>query len=174
MSTAYINWGSVADWVSGIGSLSAGVIALYLARSSQRIRLRGYCGLRTVLQQGIPPQEVISVSVTNVGTRATIVNNITMQVGIFKKRFAVITVVRDRYSGGIPYPLPDGQEGHWGIPLDEHKSWIRDLSTGFIRTPSDVRSLRFRVHTSHGEHLVLRPETSLLQAILAAHEAKGG
>jgi hypothetical protein len=174
MTLATINWGSVAEWVSGIGSIFAAVVALYLARASQRIRLRGYCGLRTVLQQGTEPQEILSISVTNIGTRSTIVNNISIQVGTFKKRFGVITMVKDRYSVGIPFPLPDGQEGHWGIPLDEQKSWIRELCESLITKPSDVASLRFRVHTSHGAHLVLRPEKALQTEMLAAYNAKGG
>lgn len=38
---AGIQWGSVADWVSGIGSLSAAVVALYVALSARRIGYRG-------------------------------------------------------------------------------------------------------------------------------------
>lgn len=33
-----LNWGSVADWVSGIGSIGAAVTALYLAGSERRAR----------------------------------------------------------------------------------------------------------------------------------------
>jgi hypothetical protein len=73
MSMSDINWGSVADWVSGLGSLSAGIIALYLARASQRIRLKGYCGLRMIVGFGNTPQEVVSFVVTNVGTRSTVI-----------------------------------------------------------------------------------------------------
>lgn len=35
---ATLDWGSVADWVSGLGSISASVIALYLAGSDRRAR----------------------------------------------------------------------------------------------------------------------------------------
>lgn len=175
MTATEVTWGSVADWVSGLGSLSAGVIALYLARASQRIRLQGYCGLRTVLGFGTSPQEVVSIAITNVGTRSTIINNISMSVGRFrKKRFAIITAVRDQYSVGIPYPLADGQEAHWGIPLHKPKSWIDELCDGFVRTPEDAKTLLFRVHTSHGEHLSLKPEESFRKAVLEALERKGG
>jgi hypothetical protein len=57
MCIAEINWGSVADWVSGLGSLSSGVIALYLARASQRIRLKGYCGIRVIVGFGTTPEK---------------------------------------------------------------------------------------------------------------------
>lgn len=52
-----ITWGSIADWVSGLGSLFAGVIALYLARASERIRLNGYVGVR-LAGGGMPTVEL--------------------------------------------------------------------------------------------------------------------
>lgn len=166
MADAGINWGSVADWVSGLGSTSAAVVALYLAKASQRIRLEGYCGMRTVLQQGMPRVEVLSIVVTNVGTRATVISTISFRVGGFrKKRVGIITAVRDAYSVGIPFPLADGQQGHWGIPLGEGNQWLRDLADGFIKCEKDIRTLRFRVHTNHGEVLTLKPEDGLCEAL---------
>ena len=91
-----------------------------------------------------------------------------------KKRYAIITVVRDQYSVGVPYALADGQEAHWGIPLHKPKSWIDELCDGFVRTPEDAMTLLFRVHTSHGEHLSLEPEESFRKAVLEALERKGG
>lgn len=122
-----------------------------------------------VLGVGTAPQEVVSFVVTNIGARSTVINNISMRVGRFKKkRFAVINVVRDQYSVGIPYPLADGQDAHWGIPLDQSRTWIKGLCDGFIQTSDDVKTLEFRVHTSHGYDLVLCPEESLRKAILEA------
>ena len=119
------------------------------------------------------PQEILSFSVTNIGTRSTVINNISMRVGHFKnKRFAIITFAKDQYSVGIPHPLADGQNAHWGIPLDQSRTWIKDLCDGFIQTPNDVKSLQFNVHTSHGDDLVLHPEESLRKAILDTIEKK--
>ena len=167
MADSSVNWGSVADWVSGLGSMSAGIVALYLARAASRIRLRGYCGIRTVIEMGdTPPHDVLMISVTNVGTRATIINNISIRVGFLKKRYGVITLLRDRYSVEVPFPLGDGQEGHWGIPLDNDEAWLKGLCKSLVKTPRDVRTLRFCIHTNHGEVLRLRPEEQLQQAVL--------
>ena len=160
-----VNWGSVADWVSGIGSLSAAGMALYLAKSSQKIRLKGFCGLRVIVGGGMPQTDVLSINVTNIGTRSTVVNNITMSVGRWRKRYAVITVVRDAYSVGVPYALADGQVAHWGIPLGDNNEWMRGLCRGFVTSESDVRSLLFFVHTNHGEKLKLAPETEFLNSL---------
>ena len=174
MNWSTVNWGSIADWVSGLGSLSAVIVALYLSRSAQRVRLRGYCGLRVVIGGGVPPQDIVSIRVTNIGNRGTIICNISMHVGLFKKRLAIITLTKDQYSVGIPYPLTDGQEGHWGIPLDDKKSWLVDLCKDFVRTPWDVRTLRFQVHTTNGQHITLRPELPLREAILSVIGTKNG
>lgn len=165
-----INWGSVADWVSGLGSMSAGGIALYLARASERIRLRGFCGIRTMVGGGFEPVDMFFLSVTNVGMRSTVINNVSMRVGRFrKKRHAIITVVKDQSSVGVPYTVADGQDAYWGIPLGENNRWIRDICDGFILSPSDARTLRFRIHTNHGEVLTLKPEQEFVDTILHIH-----
>lgn len=169
-----VNWGSVADWVSGLGSLSAAIVALYLARWSQRIRLRGYCGLRTAVGGNGPREELVFINVTNIGTRSTIVGNLGMRVGLLKKRFAIITMVKDQYSVGIPHPIADGQQAHWAIPLDENKTWLRDLCKDFVVAPTDVRTLRFQIQTTHGETFNIRPERSLREAMLAIISEKDG
>ena len=167
MSVSTINWGSVADWVSGLGSVSAAVVALYLSRSAQRIKLSGYCGLRVSLSQGLPPQDLVFIAVTNVGSRSTVVSTLTIKTGIWKKRLAILTMMKDQYSVGLPHPLADGQAGHWGVPLDDQKTWLVDLCRDFIKTPWDVRTARFEIHTTNGGKLTLRPEQPLRKAMLA-------
>jgi hypothetical protein len=173
-----INWGSVADWVSGLGSFAAVLAALYLARASERIKLKGFCGVRTILGGGIASpltvggnpgrRTVIFLSVTNVGTRATVINHVGMRVGRFRRRRGVLMTVRDADSVGTPYPLADGQEAHWALPIGSHKNWLRnELCKGFVDTADDVRTLRFTVHTNHGETLTLKPEEGVRKAILA-------
>lgn len=169
-----VNWGSVADWVSGLGSLSAAIVALYLAKWNQSIRLKGYCGLRIAIGGGGPKEELVFISVTNIGTRSTVVSNLGMSVGMFKKRFALIPLVKDQYSVGIPYQIADGQQAQWAVPLDEKKAWLRELCEGFVVSPEDVRTLRFQIHTTHGETFNIRPERPLREAMLAIISEKRG
>ena len=169
-----VNWGSVADWVSGVGSLSAAIVALYLAKWSQSIRLYGYCGLRIANGGGGSKEELVFISVTNIGTRSTIVSNLGMRVGMFKKRFALIPMAKGQLSVGIPYQIADGQEAHWAMPLDEKKTWLRELCEGFVVSPEDVRTLRIQIHTSHGETFNIRPERPLREAMLAIISEKRG
>ena len=169
-----INWGSVADWVSGLGSLSAAIVALYLAKWSQSIRLRGYCGLRIAIGGGGPREELVLISVTNIGTRATVVNNLGMRVGLFRKRFAIIPIQKSSYSVGIPYQVADGQQAQWTMPLDEKRTWLRELCSGFVISPLDVRTLQLQIYTSHGEIFNIRPERALREAMNAIITEKIG
>jgi hypothetical protein len=166
------NWGSIADWISGLGSLSAVITALYLSRETQRIKLQGYCGIRLVVGGGEPQKELIFLSVTNIGHRTTVVNNIGMRVGRIKKRFAIITSYKDLYSDGIPVNVADGEVVKWSIPLINDKEWIRDLANGFVKSESDARSLRFCVYTTHGTVLTIKPEKQLVKEICLALKSK--
>lgn len=167
-----INWGSVADWVSGVGSLSAVVTALYLASDTKRIKLWGYCGIRLVVGAGGPQQELVFLSVTNVGSRTATVSNIGMRVGLLKKRVAVISAAKDLYSDGVPLSLADGEVAKWGIPLTADKKWIKELVDGFIKEKSDIASLRFFVQTTERTMKLIKPEQPLKDEIRKALEAK--
>ena len=168
-----VEWGSVASWVSGLGSFAAVVTALYLARDAQRIKLNGYCGLRLVVGGGLPQKELLFISVTNIGSRPTIINNIGMTVGRFKNKcFAIITAVKDAYSDGVPVTIGDGEVAKWGIPVGEDKRWIKDLVKDFVITEKDAETLRFVVYTTHGHDKVIKPEEPLVQEIKKAIKEK--
>lgn len=121
----------------------------------------------------MPQQELLFVSVTNIGSRPATINNIGMTVGRFKKkRFAIITAVKDAYSDGIPVTIGDGEVAKWGIPVGEDKKWIKDLAGDFVRTEKDAATLRFVVYTTHGHDKVLKPEQPLVGEIKKAIKDK--
>ena len=168
-----IEWGSVASWVSGLGSFAAVATALYLSRDAQRIKLNGYCGLRVVVGGGMPKKELLFISVTNIGSRPATISNIGMTVGRFKKkRFAIITSVKDAYSDEIPVTIGDGEVAKWGIPIGVDKKWIKDLVNDFVLTEKDADTLRFVVYTTHGHDKILKPEEPLVNEIKKEIQAK--
>ncbi len=174
MEICSINWGSVADWVSGLGSMAAVITALYLASRSQKIKLSGYCGIRLVVSTGGPQQQLVFLSVTNIGSRTATICNIGMSVGRFKKRHAIIAALKDIYSDGIPVTLADGQVAKWGIPLNKEMQWIKELVGGFVKTESDAHTLRFLVFPTHGAAKAIKPDHSLVEPILEALRSKNG
>jgi hypothetical protein len=168
MSLQAVNWGSVADWVSGIGSLSAVVTALHLARTSDRIRLSATCGRRLIVGgRQSKHQEVISIAVTNIGKRPTVVSGIGLRFGFFNKRYAYIPLGRDQFSDIMPKPLADGERGHWSIELDEQKSWIKGFfQKDLITSKSDIYSTFIQVSTTNGGTFNFRIESNLRKMLL--------
>lgn len=168
-----IQWGTVADWVSGVGSLAAAFVALYLAKDQKRIQLKGYFGARVLVGGGTPPTDLITISVTNVGHRATVINNVGLRVGRFKKmRHAIIQTDRMYGSAPIPLPLADGQQGQWNIPLVfDGRNWIDDLCD-LVETEADIKSLRAVVFTTHQEPAYLPAEEGLRKMIREAQKRR--
>lgn len=164
-----INWGSAADWAGAIGSVAAVVTALYLAGESRRIKLKGYCGIRSVLNNN-SQREVIFLSVTNVGSRITVVNNIGIRTGLFRKRYGFVTFLRTGLSDGIPVEIADGKTAKWAI--EDPKKWVHELCKGFVHSNLDARTFRFSVHTTLGTIKLIKPESNLLDIVLA--EVKKG
>jgi len=173
MNESAVNWGSVADWVSGIGSLAAVITALYLSHWSQRVRLAFSCRHMAVVGQGVPSQDLVLFSATNIGSRSTVVRNITMRVGFLRPRYAIVMLHhRDLYCAGIPKALSDGESADWGIPLNEEKTWIKDLSKDFVATKWDLLTLRFQIHTSNGSTKSVRPALPIRNMLKATFQSK--
>ena len=167
-TSSEINWGSVADWVSGVGSLSAVVTALYLSKAAQRVKLHGLCGHRVVVERGQENKELISVFVTNTGTRPTVIKSIGLRFGLFRKRYGILKLQKDEYMDPMPRPLGDGEQAHWGIPLDKERKWIDDLFLkDFAKTWLDVESMVLQIHTTNGGTHSFRPEKALRTMIHA-------
>ncbi|RUR56359.1 hypothetical protein [Vreelandella populi] len=176
-----VNWGSVADWVSGIGSLAAVVTALYLARASNKIRLRVHVGHRIVLaagQQAEPPQ-FLQIGAVNIGSRFARITNVGYRVGVRRKQFAIQSIEANSMSSGMPADLSDGQEARWMIPLDLSDNWIERFARDFLLPNWKIRlwSARVQVHTSVGRVFEASFEPSIkkkLAAECARQVAAGG
>jgi len=172
LSLTIIDWGSLAAWVSGIGSLAAAVVALYVARFSQRIRLRGYCGRRLIVGRGQPQIDVLAVSVTNISPRPTEVIDIVFTCGIWRwKRHVLVKFMQDM-GHDIPQPLSDGETGYWYVPMGESNKFARGLIDGLKITRFSVATLRVQILTSNGGTTVLRPDKSFRDILMSVVKEK--
>ncbi len=162
-----VQWGTVAGWVSGIGSFSAALVALYIAYDAKKIRLVGHAGLRTIVGAGGPTVEVFSVSATNISQRPTKITNIAISMGLFYwRRYGIITFMQGPYSNGIPMELTDGVSGTWCVDLGDEEEWIRDLAEKFEMGLVEAFTLRFYVHTSNGGTTKLVPGRAFRKSLI--------
>jgi len=135
------------------------------------VRLHGLCGYRVVVGGRTDSQDLVSIFVTNTGTRATVIKSIGLRFGLLRKRYAILKLSRDEYMDPMPRPLIDGEQAHWGIPLDPERKWINDLFLKeFARSWLDVESMVIQVHTTNGGTHSFRPEKALREMIHSARK----
>ena len=168
-----MEWGSVANWVAGIGSLTASCVALFISERNRRIELTGYVGKRVSIGGDWPQANLLMISVTNVGPRKARIVNVGFSFGPSKRRrSALITVgVPDHehpwiYSDEVPIAINDGESATWCVHLDENDGWIVDMvREDFIETWKDVETLRFIIYTSQGYKKMIKPELEVVQQL---------
>jgi len=145
-----------APWVAAIGSIGAVIVALYLARRSDQLRLDVSAGVRMIVMgSGLHPQseEVVSIRITNIGRREAEVVGLGWRIGIFRRRYLEQMPSFNPLEPPLPVRLRDGEEMFRRIPLSPTSLWLDD----FIRTclgkwPHllEVKFIRVRVFTSVG------------------------
>jgi hypothetical protein len=106
---------SFADWLSGIGSIVAVVVALYLAARDRRIRLIPRAAHQVILVPNLRSnQEIVGISVTNNERRPAIITGLYLKAGMSKKNLFQLTPVGLLSgSSGFPQELRDGEQAHY-------------------------------------------------------------
>ncbi|MBL8494118.1 MAG: hypothetical protein JNM37_07655 [Rhodocyclaceae bacterium] len=172
MALCEIKWGSVADWVSGLGSFGAVAVALYLAGQDRRLNLKVTAQHSVLVSSvGTPPwPEYLSVRVTNHGRREARITGIGWRIGLFKKRFADQTPsYDDKVSTRMPCKLVDGEEAVFYFPLTEGAGWIKEFSTKVLDRPLwwSLLFAKVRIYTSVGVVFESRLASTLRSTIRA-------
>ena len=161
-------WVAVGTWLSSIGTIAAVIVALYLARRIENVRLKVEVGLMGVLiGNGKPSQEHVSIIVTNLGERPVTINTVSWAVGKGKKRRFAIQTLNSPFSAQYPVELAHGKSAHFLVSFDIMPSWKKDLATDFIKDLSDksLKTLVAQVNTSVGKTIEAHPRKDLLDAL---------
>lgn len=159
------DWGSVGDWVSGVGALLAVVVSLYLTRRSERFQLERDSEQLMLLQE--PSFAWLTLTIGCNGMRRCTVNELRVTHG--KKRESLKHVLSERNKDVFPCKLDPGDS----LKLDwsglEIKPILRAVKT------LDLKSLEgvfFEVVTGIAVHrFALDPWTiDLLEEAATAFE----
>nr|WP_320165904.1 hypothetical protein [uncultured Methylophaga sp.] len=158
-----------APWFSAIGTISAVILSLYLARRDKNVRLEVSAGHRLIISPGDsePFPEYLSIYVVNVGHREAQLTNIGWKVGIFKKRYAVQSTINDGLSSPLPVRLKDGEEAKYLIPLNDENDWLKDFIEKMLSPNPKIQSrfARIQAFTSIGKTFESKIESSLIKKI---------
>lgn len=162
-------------WVAAIGTISAVIVALYLARLDRIIRVRLSVGHRLV---GTGPditkyQDHCSIKAVNMGARKVTITGVGWRVGFFRKRIYEQILSMPPYPSTMPITLADGEEATWFIPfraMDEHPNWIDTFPREVLgKHPFWAsKSIRIFAYTSVGKPIVAAVEKPLRERLVAA------
>lgn len=161
-------WVAVGTWVAGLATLSAIIVALYLARRGERIRLKINVGLRELLLgDGSPAQEHVCIDVTNLGDRPVTVNTVGWAVGKGKRRKYCIQPVSGLYTTQYPVELAHGKNAKFMVSFADTPNWVGDFARRFVEDLSDrsLKTLVAQIHTSVGIAIQAKPESGLLERL---------
>jgi hypothetical protein len=164
-------WVAVGTWVAGIGTLAAVIVALYLARRVEKVRLKVYVGPRVVvLGDGTPFKKQIAFSVTNLGERPVTIESVGWVIGRGKGRRFAIQPVSGPFTSQYPIEIAHGKGTTFMVSLDEAPNWYREFATGFVQDLSgdSLRTLVAQIHTSVGQTIEVHPEKEILDALKTA------
>ncbi len=165
-------WIAIGSWLAGVGTIAATVVALYLARRVEKLRLRIRVGLmQVVIGDGTPFQEHLGIDVTNAGERPVTINAVGWTVGKGKRRKYAIQPLHSPHSAPCPIELAHGKSAKFLVSFDVLPNWARDFGTGFVGdlSESNLKTLVVQVQTPLGV-AEAHPMQNVLQLIKAASQ----
>ena len=157
---------SFAPWFSAIGTVSAVILSLKLARKDRNVKLKVSAGHRVLIAQGVSERpEYLSIRVVNIGHRDAQIINIGWKAGIFKKRHAIQILDSNTSSSELPVRLKDGEEATYLISLSDN--WLSEFSNTMLKPATffQMYFLKLQVTTSLGDVYESRLEKNLINEI---------
>ncbi|MDP5145990.1 hypothetical protein ORI98_06020 [Shewanella sp. ULN5] len=159
---------TIGTWLAAIGTISAVITSLYFARTSNRINLRVFAGLRVTFDgDGSPPNNYFGINITNKADRNVVITSIGWSVGKRKNTQFCIQPFHSNLSVQYPKTLQHGESASFLIPIDNENEWLVPFATGFVKTPDSktLKSLKLWVETSVGERVILSPENNFINKL---------
>jgi hypothetical protein len=163
---------TIGIWLAGVGTLSAVIVSLYLARRDSKVQLKVSAGHRVLVtpgQKGTP--DYCSIRVVNVGFRPATITGIGWRVGFFRKKYGIQTVHGHPVSSKLPIKLEHGDEANYLIGFlgdGSYPNWIDEFPKSFLPGNPKISSLTLRVqaYTSVGKTFESKIERGLRQRLV--------
>ena len=160
-------WALIGTWFSGFATIFVAVVALHLARRSEKMHLKAYVGLRSLIHVGSPATECLYIGATNLGERPVTIDSVGWSIGKRKNRRFAIQTLSPLSTHQYPKKIEHGERAQFFIYFTESPNWMRDFVAEFVQDVSDksINTLRAQIHTSVGHSIDVVPEQSLLEKL---------
>ena len=145
---------AIGTWFASIATIAAVIVALYLAKKDERVRIKVNANLMSRFQAPtIVEHEFLSIRVTNLGARPVEIVVVGWCIGKGKKKKKFIQTFGNPESTAIPARIPHGGTAHFTLSPDDTSSWIRSMADCLLQYQSgtSLDTLRVLISTSTGE-----------------------
>lgn len=162
----------LATWCAAFGTTGAVIVALWLARRTEKVRLNASVSVSVMFESG-RSEEGVLITVINLGDRPVTIASVSW--GIGKVREDSLSVIDKNVLNQCPVKLEHGEPKHFFTPFFQHgrRSLLRSLVSGLqITTRKQIQALRVQVHTSVGYTKYVVPTEGLLKRLEEAAGSK--
>ena len=150
-------------WIAGAGSLTAAIIALWLARRSEKVKLNSYVGVRVMIGGDGPTEKLLEIRTTNTGNRPVTIESVGWRIGSGRSAKVAVQTFSNRLSDQCPKKIDHGETASFRIFFSD-SDWLNDFADNFVKDVSDnkLKTLRVQIYTSVGQAIYVTPEKSFL------------
>ena len=135
--------------LSAIGTMTAAIVALYLARSAEKVKLR-IQAKQSIVVAGGSTSEALSVDITNIGNRAAIINNVAFSIGRRNKAYSLI--LKETLQ---PRKIEYGERTQILLEYDKQPN-IKEAIVNDLLKYGAIKTLRLCVNTSVGQTMKIK------------------
>ena len=161
------NW---AEWFSGVMSMLAVFVALFLASTARKTKVTGFCHNRLVSHpsEGEPQ---VTVTANNVGHRTVTINGI--QIRRKQNKFArkgnrvALHLKRAKHAripDDLPKTLAEGESATWHFSEDEVV--LHMIHRKMVQTKKDAHALQCVFITNLGKNFTIKLDAGLIQSFI--------
>lgn len=159
-------WNVIGTWLASIGTISAVITSLWLAKRQGKIHLGIDAGHRQLVTRGSKDvTDLCMIKIVNKGTRPAKITGIGWECGRFNKKIHLIQMFGTPDSDNIPKTLEEGEEGvflvHFNLENSD-KDWIVSMPKALTKNSENgINSLKVCVSTSVGQSFKVKAEKGL-------------
>ena len=156
---------SFAPWFSAFGTILAVVVSLYLAYLNRKISLNISSNIFSLNTGG----EYFFIKVVNDGYNSVIINNISLQYGLFRKTYIGIgdNNISSECSTSLPAKIEVGDAVNLCMNIDKEDNILENFYNNFLKTNLyiNIFTLKIVVNTTSGKSFKNRVSKDIMNEI---------
>ncbi|QDK97349.1 hypothetical protein FM020_05400 [Acinetobacter tandoii] len=159
-------WSMIGTWLASIGTISAVITSLYLARKNDKVNLiitSNLIFLVGYLREFTGDDHYVCIEVTNNGNKPVTIQNIAWKMS--KNKSFIVPMNPNPITDTLPKIINYGDTARWAIEVNAIKTlWIPDFIKDGIKR-KHVKKWKIAVSLSTGELITVKPNVRIIELI---------